>query len=963
MDEVEEIKRRIDIVDLISQYLTLKKAGANYKALCPFHQEKTPSLMVSPEKQIWHCFGCFSKGTEIVTSKGLEAIEKLKPGDTVMTNKGRLRRVLTLFKRNYNGELFELKVRQTSEPTYLTPDHKVFIIKTKNCKQNARLTRLCQSRCRQNCSTKFFKDYKLEKLPISEAKVNDYLLYPVNLEVVDLQIIRLYDKNIYLSQREHKGGFSARDIPEVIAVDENFLKFLGYWIAEGSVYPRGVRFSLGSHEKEFAKEIAKISSKIFGIMASIHERKGNKTGIEVSISNVHLAKIIVKFCGKGASNKKIPDFCLKLPLNKQKVLLEAIFKGDGTTSKGYVRTKAGRKSITTISNLLAFQMKNFLLRAGVIPVITYKKAYQDSGQVNHRSSWCVSWMPGQKNYYSEISEIDGSFYCLLPIKSIRKRPFYGNVYNLMVEEDSSYVVKNFSVGNCGEGGDIFTFVMKMENLEFREALELLAEKAGVKLQRHKPLDAARGRPDQKNRIFKLNALAARTFHKILLEHPSGALARTYLKNRGITLLTLKDFMVGWAPSSRAMEGFFLKHGFTKDEMEKAGSPERFYKRIIFPIRDVMANTIAFTGRVLDPKQEPKYLNTPETIIFHKSRVLYNLDRARNEIKKANSAIVVEGQMDILASWQAGVKNVVATSGTALTNEHLMTLMRYSPNIIFAFDADTAGLMTAKKAYEMAIIAGFNVKMVNLASSAGEFKDPGEMIAHSPALWQKTVQEAHSVIDWYFNLAFGREKEETTPHEKKEIAKEILPIIKKIPDSIEQGHYIGLLARKLAIAEEAIFDALKKVPLSKRNPEKVQPRQKKLSVEELLLGVIFKNPEKINLIKNRLKTSDFLLPELSAIYKEVLRLYNQDKSITKEKLLSELRKTASRPTRLKIEEIILIAEQEEEAENLEEVIRSIKNHKREDLKKYYAAEIKKAENAKDRQRLKNLIKEFQNAISE
>src|SRR3990167_11296745 len=153
MDEVEEIKHRIDIVDLISSYLTLKKAGANYRALCPFHKEKTPSMMVSPEKQIFKCFGCFIKGTEVVTTGGIQPIETISQNRKVLTHKGRFQRVLTKFEREYKGDIVELKVRHTNETIRLTPDHKVFLIKTKNCKQQGRLTRLCQVRCKQNCPT------------------------------------------------------------------------------------------------------------------------------------------------------------------------------------------------------------------------------------------------------------------------------------------------------------------------------------------------------------------------------------------------------------------------------------------------------------------------------------------------------------------------------------------------------------------------------------------------------------------------------------------------------------------------------------------------------------------------------------------------------------------------------------------------------------------------------------------
>lgn len=968
MDEVEEIKRRVDIVDLISSYLTLKKAGSNYKAICPFHQEKTPSFMVSAEKQIFKCFGCFTKEVEVVTSDGLRTIDKVAKGDLILTDKGRFNRVLVKFERNYDGKILRVKTRQSNESVTLTPDHKVFVIKTKNCKQNGRLTRLCQSNCHQRCPSRYFESYKIEKIPIAKAKVGDFLIYPVSKIVKDLETIKLYDHDSYLKKRLGKTGFSATALPKLIPVNENFLKFIGYWIAEGSVYPRGVRFSLGNYEKDFAEEICQLGEELFGLRASIHERTGSKSGLEISISNIFLANIMVNLCGKGAANKKIPDFCLELPTQKQNILLEAIFKGDGSTTKEQKKSKAGRKSIRTVSNLLAFQIKNFLLRRNQSLVLGFIPAHIDKKEVNHRDSWDISWMPNQFSSYSHFLEVtDKLSYWLLPIKRIEEKYFKGKVYNLMVEGDSSYVVKNFAVGNCGEGGDIFTFVEKMENLEFPEALRMLADRAGVQLKRRqfKPEEGK----DRKTKLYQINDLSARVFHKILISHPAGKIALEYLKKRGISNQTIKEFMIGYAPSSRSMREFLLKKGFDLAELSEAGSPDRFFKRIIFPIRNRLGQTIAFTGRVLDPRQEPKYLNTPDTIIFHKGSVLYNLDNARGAIKQQNAVIVVEGQMDVIASCQAGVKNVVASSGTALTGEHLQILYRYTPNIVFGFDTDSAGLMTAKKAYEMAIALGFNVKMIKLgdpASPAGRFKDPGEMIARDARLWQKTVEEAISVIDWYFDLAFTKKENrkeiiELTSQEKKEIAREILPIIKIIPDQIEQAHYINLLAKRLGVNENVVFEALSRVGQKKVKPS-AAVKTKQLSSEQLLVAILLYKPAKIAQIKDKIQENDFKDPVLKEIYRKLLKEYNGNRKITKS-LFDDNRETKNTVSSLIFAAENLLSDgQDKIDEDLDGLLIHISSNKKEALKAYYAEEIKKAEKSKDRARLKQLVKEFQDAIS-
>jgi len=953
MDEIEQVKQRVDIVELISSYLTVKKAGASYRALCPFHNEKTPSMMISPEKQIFKCFGCFLGQTEIITSQGIVPIKKITKDSLVLSHKGQWQQVLVKFKRHYHGEIIKLMVRQTNEPIYLTPNHQVFIIQTKNCKQNGRLTRLCQAGCQQNCSTRFFRDYKLQKKEISEAKKGDYLLYPLNKTVKDINQIKLYDRKKYLESRKAKSGFPAYDFPEKVKVDANLLRFLGYWIAEGSVYARGVRFSLGSHEKDFASEIMSLSKNIFGLKASIYESKKDKSGIEISISNINLNKIMTSFCGKGAANKKIPEFCLNLPVEKQKILLEAIFKGDGTTAKGYSKTLPGRKSITTISNLLALQLKDLLLRMSIKPVTTFNLAHKDKNGVNHRACWIVSWMPNQTGQFSAIQKIGGVYYWLLPIKSMEKEEFNGEVYNLMVKNDSSYVVKNFSVSNCGEGGDVLAFVMKMENLNFREALEMLAQRAGVKLVQRTPQKAEQEakEKDTKTRLFQINMLSAQVFHKILLTHPSAKEALAYLKKRKITEQTMKDFMIGYAPSSSFMHEYLNKKGFTNQEIAAAGSPDRFYKRIIFPIVDVMGNVLGFTGRVLDPNIQPKYLNTSETVIFHKGRILYNLVHARGEIKLAKTTVVVEGQMDVISSFQAGVKNVVATSGTALTPEHLQILFRYTPNITFAFDSDTAGQNTSKKAYEMALAQGFNVKMTDL----GSYKDPGEMIennppAGGPALWQKTVVRAQPVIDWYFDLAFRSyqdqkgESSDLSSQQKKEIAKEILPVIRKIPDTIERAHYVELLSKKLALPDRIIFDALDRVVSAQnKNPTPQLAQKIKISTEEILVGIFARHPEVLAESIKNIEPKDFADSWSEQVYSSIINWYNKDSQ--KGELLPSLKKKLKTPDWNKLEVVLMEVESKYSIEAptvAKDIIARIKEQKREKLKEHFAKEISLAE---------------------
>jgi DNA primase len=541
-------------------------------------------------------------------------------------------------------------------------------------------------------------------------------------------------------------------------------------------------------------------------------------------------------------------------------------------------------------------------------------------------------------------------------------PFHQEKTPSMMVSPEKQIFKCFG---CGEGGDIFSFVMKMENLEFREALEMLADRAGVKLSRHDPKQA-QVQTDRKTRLYKINDLSAQVFHKILTSHSAGKAALKYLRDRKLTDQTIKDFQIGYAPSARILKDFLSKRGFCDQEIVEAGSPDRFFRRIMFPIRDTMGHTIAFTGRVTQKDQQPKYLNTADTIIFHKGRLLYNLDQSKAAIKQERATIVVEGQMDVIASHQAGVKNVVATSGTALTEEHLRILYRYTPNVIFSFDGDTAGLATAKKAYEMAIAEKMNVKMVEL----GDFKDPGEMIAADSEAWHKAVKDAVPVVVWYFDLAFKKrgidsEKEANfSAQEKKEIAKELLPIIKIIPDSIEQAHYIGLLANKLGIKEEIIFTALERVEGKTAERPKELAKSEKMAASTMLLAILLRDPKKMAAATGKLSEKDFLVPAEKEIYIRLSKEYNDNKEITLASLLAKVdRGLKNEITSLTFRFDNLYAlEPEKEIEDFHELLKHLSENRREVLKDHYASEIKKAEGTKDIAKLKALIKEFQDAIS-
>ncbi len=532
---------------------------------------------------------------------------------------------------------------------------------------------------------------------------------------------------------------------------------------------------------------------------------------------------------------------------------------------------------------------------------------------------------------------------------------------------------------CNEGGDIFNFVMKMENLEFVEALELLADKAGVELPRKKSRPQYQAEKDKKTQLYQINNLSAKVFSKILMEHKSADIARKYLKRRQINNETMKQFNLGYAPQKKVLRQFLADRGFSEREIQEAGSPDKFFKRIIFPINDIQGNPVGFTGRTLDDKIQPKYLNTPETTIFHKSHILYGLDKAKTHIKQKNESIIVEGQMDVISSYQAGVKNVVASSGTALTADHLKILLRYGPNISFSFDQDEAGTMAAKRAIELAISTGFNVKVVVLPA---EFKDAGEIIEKDAKLWPKLIKESVNAIDWYFDQAFaGRKK--FSGKEKKEIAKKLLPLIKIIPDKVEQEHYIKALSKKINTPEKIIREALQRVT-RRQIKEKISDYDTKqksndpITPEENLVGLLLIYPEHLSLVMTKVDYLDFPVDSLTAkIYKFLESCYTKsdcdtkdNKCLTSEKIFQYLSKKLSIDEVKKVKFLLLEIETMSEKATKEEIISDIrqslsriKQTKKDRIKIDFAHKISLAEEAGDRAQVKKLLEELQYAIKQ
>jgi DNA primase len=508
---------------------------------------------------------------------------------------------------------------------------------------------------------------------------------------------------------------------------------------------------------------------------------------------------------------------------------------------------------------------------------------------------------------------------------------------------------------CSSGGDIFSFVMQIEGIEFADALRLLARRAGVELKPQSLED--KKWQTEKQRLYEICELATKFFEAQLKESKTGRESKKYLVSRGISEESIGKWRIGYAPDVwQGLADFLKSKGYRDEEIKKTGLGlssqkgsfyDRFRGRIIFPIADLNSQIIGFGGRVFkqkDDKEVAKYVNTPQTLLYDKSRVLYGLDKAKVEIRKKDFCILVEGYVDLIMVSQAGFENVVAVSGTALTSYQLNILKRYSDNLLIAFDMDIAGNAATKRGINLAQSLGFNIKVVVLPSSM----DPADLVSKDKKAWAEAVEKARSIMDFYFESALA-DFDKKTPEGKKNISDIILPVIKRIPNKIVQSHWISELAGQLKVSEESIEEEMKKIVLEqveevkeekKEKTNESAPKTRKDLLEERLAILILKSPESIGIIEDNFWQS-FSLP-----VKEILSGVKEKKNPDSE-LFSQLSFKAETD----------MVEEEEIEEEIKCCLNEIVMMENKSRLSLISQEIKSAEREKNWQKVEKLIKEF------
>jgi len=473
-------------------------------------------------------------------------------------------------------------------------------------------------------------------------------------------------------------------------------------------------------------------------------------------------------------------------------------------------------------------------------------------------------------------------------------PFHGEKTPSFTVSEDMQIFKCFG---CGKAGDIFTFLEEYERIDFREALEELAKLAGVTLVKSSLVDH---QESKKKLLIEINSHVAKFYNYILLSHPLGKVALDYVTNRGITLETIKTFTIGFSPDdSKYLSNFIVKKGYRIEDLIDTGTfgksnygpglYDRFNGRLTFPLHDYRGHIVGFSGRILPSSKNPnlaKYINSPETEIYHKSHMLFGLNLAKEAIRQENSVVVVEGEFDMISPYQSGFKNFVALKGTAFTLEQLQLLRRYTDTLVLGLDSDFAGNNAARKSIELADSMEFDIKVLTLGD---KYKDPDEAIKADPEFFKSQLAKATDVWDFIIKSQL-KLHDANTVKGKKEILNVVLPFLVKIKNSVTKSDYFKKLANEINSSEESIREEARKIinpnptnfNLISPKTEPVEETESKTEkLEELLLTLIIgaKNPVKLakklkkyldQLTVPRFKTiSKFLLVEEDITLKQIL----------------------------------------------------------------------------------------------
>lgn len=404
--------------------------------------------------------------------------------------------------------------------------------------------------------------------------------------------------------------------------------------------------------------------------------------------------------------------------------------------------------------------------------------------------------------------------------------------------------------SSGKGGDIFGFIMEVEGMNFREALEFLARKAGVEIE---TFNSKRSKEiaEKKERLRKILQISS-NFYQHMLIRDKKALNYVF-KKRKLSKEIVQDFKVGYAPNGqKILTNFLLKKGFSLNDIRDAGLLNRFggdifRNRMVITLKDASGEPVGFTGRIIDDEPNaPKYLNTPQTLLYDKSSNIFGLSQAKNEIRKTGFAVVVEGNMDVISSHQVDVRNVVATAGTAMTVNHLKALSRFSNDIRLCFDSDQAGINATERAISLGQQAGVELSIITLDQSAGQAKDPDELIQKDIELWRRSIANPQPAMEWVFDQ-YQKRLDISTAKGKKDFSTIALKLVENLNDPVEKDFYINEISKRIGVSKATLLNKIgeEKKPEKTKKRVKIEKTDKKFVddflYEDDLLALAIKEP--------------------------------------------------------------------------------------------------------------------------
>lgn len=516
---------------------------------------------------------------------------------------------------------------------------------------------------------------------------------------------------------------------------------------------------------------------------------------------------------------------------------------------------------------------------------------------------------------------------------------------------------------CGEGGDIFKFVMKYENVEFPEALRLLAKRAGVELKKEDPRI--------QNEMLKLYGICEKTMEYFENNLKAKPVVLNYLTKRGLKKETIDYWHLGFAPEGNGgLLQYLMEHNFKSEDIAKTGLIiksqkrlnsyfDRFRSRVIFPIFDSQDRVVGFTGRIFndqDHPNEPKYLNSPENPIFNKGRLLYGFSQNKKAIREKEQAILVEGQMDFLMAWQDGIKNVVATSGTALTEEQLKILKRVTKTLLIGYDMDEAGRLATERAIDLAKSADFRVQVLTLPEGV---KDAADFVLARPGELKELLAQAEDSGDYYYRIALNN-LDKNDLEAKKKAVNFLLAKIKWLASAVERSHWISKIAEELQIKEAYLEEELLKMKSEPQrtfneSPVEVEPfkevKTRKILLNERILALAIKDESlRVRLVE----VKQYVLPDYLSVV-EVL-INNQFNDITDSVL-------AERVGYFKLLADYELAEEEALVEDFEMAVRELRKEILRDKILQKTLLIKESEKANDLEALNQNLSEFGELLKE